>query len=504
MQAVGGRLTARNAAFWLPALLFAAYVLGSYPLMRPGLDVYIHLVRIDDATNGYWAVFWHRLFGVLQIEQALSRALLIHRVQAALTGVLLYLTAYRLLQLVFAELHVDAAVIGLGSWCSALVWGLMHGTVTRPIGSSEQIRQAWLQMYSVNYQIALPLAVFAIAAAMYAGLAPGLPHWRRAGELAAAAAATGAVAVIHAAEVPYMLFALLLAGLLFYRRVWRRWYIAGAAAALLVLLLGLTQSYRLPHGLVVLRSGGVAALAAELQTLGERLVGGLNRGNAGWNLWFWVTAAAALAALRLLWPQLSRIPRRVLLFVLLSALPAAALYVEAVAGLPALVTYPRLAWRFVFASYLFVAPALLLIALLTSDRPRHPLPVLGGLFSLLVTAVLLASYAYEPNRVSYHYAHSMWTALNPQAMFFRLTPAQDTWLTDVERRLAAQPPAEALCTDTATAYRLYFLRGYRTVALPERLTDAMRPPLPPTDCRFPRNGGATLRRLGVGPPPWDE
>jgi hypothetical protein len=504
-MSAGGRRSAIGAAAWLlPALLFAAYVLYSYPMMYPGLDVYIHLVRIDAGSNGRWALFWHRLFELLQIDQALLRALMIHRVQTALTGVLLYLTAAWLLRLVFSSLRVDTALIRLGAWYSVLIWLLMHGTVSRPINGSTRIWQAWLQWYSVNYQIALPLALFAVAALLYGLLAAGLRRAQRAAYLAAAATAAGTTALIHAAEVPYVLFALLLAGLLFYRRAWRRWYLAAAAAALLLLLLGLTQSYRLPHGFVVLQRDGFAALIAEWAAAGRQLTDGLNRGNAGWNLWFWVTTAMALAALRLLWPQLSSLPRRVLLLVLLSALPAAGLYHAWTAGLPALVTYPRLAWRFVFASLLFVAPALLLIAVVQHDRPRRAPLVLSGLFGLLLAAVLLVSYVYEPNRVSFRYARSLLFALDPQAMYFRLPPAEAAWLADLEARLAAQPPQQPLCTDTFTAYRLYFERGYPAVALPERLTDDMRPPLPPTDCRFPRDGGPVLQQLGVAPPPWGQ
>lgn len=503
MQMPRNRPNPTAVADWLPALLFTAYVLLSYPMMYPGLDVYIHLVRIDAGTNGSWAEFWHHVFGVLQIEHALTQALIIHRVQTAAAGLLLYAAADRLLRLAFAQSAAAAPLIRPAAWLSVLVWALMHGTASRPINSPLRVWQAWLQWYSVNYQIALPLAVFATAALLYGVLAPAVSRRLRAAHLAAAVPAALAVAVIHAAELPYILFALLLAGVVFFRRTWWRNYLVALGVGMLLLLFGLTQSYRLPHGLIVLQEGGVTALRDEMRTVGRQLVTGLNRGNAGWNLWFWANLAMAAAAWRLLGPQLSA-ARRLLIFVVLSAVPAAALYSEWTAGLPAMLTYPRLAWRFVFASFLFVAPALLLIPVALRARPPQRAPlVLTGLFGVLLAAVLLASYTYEPERVSLRYAKSMLLALNPAAMSFHMQPQQEAWLDELQIRLAAQPPQQPICTDMATAYRLYFDRGYRAVALPERLTDDMRPPRPPDDCAFPRDGGAVVRQLGMTPLPWD-
>jgi len=493
----------------LPGMLWVAYSLLSYPLMYPGFDVWIHLasMEFEGRRQDIWHQAWGAIFTVFGLESYFTKAKLIHSTQLLITGGLLFVAARWLLQLVFAGRQLAPAALNLAAWLAVLVWAIMHGTNSSPIGSGIDMWHGWLQRYSVNYQVALPLYVFAVAALLY-GLFGHLVHHQalqRWPYLVAAVLATFGVAALHAAELPYVLLVVVFVGVLWMRWAWRWYYVAAVLALLALLWVGLQFSHRLPTGFMVLAQSGPAALLEQVYANGVRMVGGLNRGNASWNYWYWVSLVLAGGAWLILW-RLPRVPTRghqlrMAGLVLASALPAAMLHFTWTAGALAMVTYPALAWRFTFSSLLFLGPAMALLALALYWPRAAKLWVQAVLAGALVVAVLLASRQTETNWVSYQYARGVALSLSPQHMRFGLQPDQQKWLNDVHSQLLANPPEQLVCTDMFTAYYLFFVKGYDNVVLPRRISRFIDKKRREGECRFPRDGG-DLQRLNLGPVPW--
>jgi hypothetical protein len=501
------------ASFLFPACLWIAFALASKPFMYPGLDVWIHIGTMlnEGRRQDTWHLMWGGIFDALSTVDPFIQAKLVHTTQILILGFLLYVAARWLLMLTFAKNSITPAQMNLAAWLAVLVWVLMHGTVSSPIGSVFRIWFGWLQWYSVNYQLALPLYVFSISALLF-GLfghrVQPMQTTTKWGYVLVATLATLCIAVLHAAELPYVMFAVLLIGFVWFNGAWWRYYILGFMALIGLIALVLEISHRLPTGLEVLIKKGPAALIAQIESNGMLMVNGLNRGNASWNYWYWVGLALGCAAFLIIWRQNSNPSDRnhslrMVALVLGTALPAAMLHFKWTAGVLAMLTYPDLAWRFTFSSFLFIGPSLVLLALAVKWPHLGRLWVQMWLAGGLVLAVLLASRQTEVDRVSYQYARGVALSLSSQHMRFGLEPHQAAWLDDVHNQLLTNPPEQLLCTDMFTAYYLFFVKGYQNVVLPSRISMFIDHRRREGDCKFPRSGGEHVQLMNVGPLPWN-
>ena len=494
----------------IPAFFLAAFALASHPFMYPGFDVWTHLALMsfeDDATTP-WHILWKTIFEWAQVEGPFLRAKWVHSTQIILMGGLLFFAARWLLQLAMAGCVVRRSSLNLAAWLAVLVWVLMHGTQSTAVNADTPVWYGWLQWYSVNYQIALAFYVFGAAALLFAFFGS---HVRPTGFVAwpyglAAGLAFVGVAVLHAAELPYVLFAVLWMGLLWMRWAWRWYYLAGLVGIGLVSVLGLQFSYRLPTGLLVLIQDGPAALLTQIHAHGQRLVEGLNRGNASWNYWYWVTGYLSVLSAWWVWRQPASAQRglrmRLILWVLLSALPAAMLHFKWTAGLLAMITYPELAWRFTFSSLLFIGPSLMLLLIAHHWHKTMQIGAMLGLAASLVLGVLMASHKTETHSVSYLYARGLINSMDSNHMRFGLSPTQAAWLDQVHSQLTKEPPTRLLCTDMFTSYYLFFVKGYEQVVLPWRIGRFIDSKRFEGKCKFPKDGGAWLNDHKLTPTPW--
>jgi hypothetical protein len=498
----------------VPLAIAVAYAIFSSPMMFPGFDVWIHLVGIefDGRREDLWYQILSSVFTLFVITDPFTQAKLVHSVHIVLACFLVFWGARWFLLLADRDRSTSVTAINFLAWFAVLVWLLMHGTVSAPIGDPTQVWSSWTQWYSVNYQIALPFAIFSVGAFTY-GLRPidtsgssqtslilRLPYF-----LLSAFAAIG-VAALHAAEVPYITFGIAMAGVLWYQRAWHRAYVALLVLVAIGIGVGLAFSYRLPEGVLILQREGLSALLRKIAEYGLAMTqGGLNRGNSSWNYWYWTNLLISLGILFVtLHPNTAtkkHLDWRAPCFVAVSATLAAMLHFELTAGLLAMVTYPALAWRFSFSSFLFLAPPLLLMAI-AKTYPKLSASLLTGLAIALIALVLGASRLFESNWVSYQYARSLAMSLSTNDMRFGLTPSQSKWLSEVHNRLTTTPPAEMVCTDMFTAYYLLFVKDYHNVVLPPRISNKVNRFRLQRDCDFPKDGG-DIKSLGLGPVPWN-
>ncbi len=491
---------------WVPLALLIAmvgFVLGSYPMMRPGLDIWWHLGMIDAPAQADPVVFpalriawhhaWHQLFVWLAVDDVFVRALLIHRTQFLLTVLLLALSAYLVMRVMTRSLALPRASLWTAALLAAPVWLLMHGTYSAAHGGGEGAQRvlSWIQWYSVNYQISLPLNLAAAACGLYAAGA-GVEGWRLvvAGLGGLVLAALGALA--HAAETVYLLFFLGFLALIYLRqRLLRPKTLLLMGAVLSLVGLALAQSYVFPALLTRLLSGEFGGLLDETWRLGRELVDtGHNRWQTGWHAMHGVGVVALGVGTALAWWLARRSPAgaldwRPFVFVALTTLLPAALASAWGAGLFAQITHRNIMWRFAFASYLFVA--LPLLALVCSEWLARRAP--AGARQLLSVAITVVACGLaigvshrEPRQPAESFARSLWQSLDPAAMHFGVTPQRRSELSALAARWREQADAQPVCTDLFTAYQLFFVERYRAVRLPPALSYLPGYQTGPTPC----------------------
>lgn len=490
--------------------LSVLFILNSHPFMFPGYDVWWHMGAIDTAhlSDAQGSRYWHKLWNVALswVPEAgfFDRALIVHRVQFLLSVALVGLSGYWVLRATFHRSSVHHGEQLVLAWVGVLVWLFMQGTQSETVygGRESATVMAWMSWYSINYQIALPICLTAGAALLYAVAMP-LSTWHRVVMLVISAGGLLLTALIHAAEVPYFLAAAAVVGVLYVRG---RREMLGTMLLLVVVAggvyIGLRHSYRAPELLHLAIQGEWSTLANLIAQSGHYLVTeGANRSTTGWNTLYTLSALLLVASLPLAWRLRPSVALRPMLFVLLTGLMPLMLLFQWSAGLLATITYASLAWRFAFASFLFLAVPIFL-ALLGQLLPSRFKP-----WSQVAAAVLFAVLVYSHSRwvdrlqVVNTFALSIVQSISPRNVHFGLSSEEQSALDAMHARLIHSPPGKPLCVDVFSAHYLFFVKDFRAVYVPGKVNRLPTVQHKQHDCVFPRNGG-DLVALGIQQPPW--
>jgi hypothetical protein len=353
-----------------------------------------------------------------------QKALIIHRTQTFLALTLLLSAAYLLLATALKSLDKHAK-FQLATMAVA-IWLMMHGTYSSPAGEPHHSARhvlSWLQWYSVNYQIALPMFFFGSATLLKAVTATQLRQavWWSALTLVTAYL----IARIHAAELVYFLF---VAGGIFviYVLPKQRWYVLLLTAALLLvaLKLGLMFTYRQPLILELLHPSRWVELVAKMNEFGHLLVGNnINRSETTWHSLYTVGLLAAVGSI---FGAKNKETVQLALLLVFSSLLAIGIQVHHSAGLLALVIGEYVTWRFGFSTLLFLVIPLL-VGVWLERRPHTDSPLRTSVLALGVPAgllVLVALYSrfFEPLHPAYNFAKSVLFSLDPVLGHFPINP----------------------------------------------------------------------------------
>jgi hypothetical protein len=148
-------------------------------MLYPWYDFHFHLEIITNNAlhaNSFWHFLWAQVFAALHTpDEPTVRALIIHRTQTLMTLGLLLASAYLFMGVAFQRLGTHTKIQLAAT--AVLFWLVMHGTYSSPPGQRHILHvMSWLQWYSVNYQISLPMFVFGSAALLKAVTSTGLKH----------------------------------------------------------------------------------------------------------------------------------------------------------------------------------------------------------------------------------------------------------------------------------------------------------------------------------------
>jgi len=468
-----------------------AFIFKSYPMMRPGFDVWWHLGMIDaphlanpDAfptSRILWHHFWHKILSALEIDDIFDRALFIHRAQLLATSVLITLAAYLTLRSVLHKLAIPKIDILLSAVLATVAWFLMSGTAStaRDGGPEAFFVQSWSVWYSLNYQISLPFYFAGTACILYAKTAAITPSRQILAAVTGGAFIT-VCTLAHAAETAYFFVCIVLLGFIFIRGKFSIRILAILLPALIFAAwASLQQSYVKPELVGLAFSGDWTSIWKKLDYFGSILVNGkVNRMDTGW------TALHSLSLILLIAIALaskfreagdisvSGIDRRALVFVIATSLMPLALFFSLSAGLFAMMTHLYIAWRFSLASFLFVGlslPALLYVQQSGTRFGAIRQWVIAGITLAFISIGVALSYQTAKLQPSYRYLSSLKSSLNEEKSYFGLQPKQHKELSALAESLRQRNSSAPLCTDIFTAYYLFFVERYHQVALPQAL-----------------------------------
>lgn len=504
-----------NPIAWFVAVagVSGLFIWNSYPFMFPGYDVWWHMGAIDAADHDgwkgsgkryVWHAAWNEVLSWFPAASFFDQSLIVHRTQFMLSASLVGLSGYWVLRAVFHRTNLSRGGLLLLAWLGTLVWFVMHGTYSAAVfgGRESAAMMSWISWYSINYQIALPTALLASASLLYAVSLP-LGLVRRLLMFTASGVALTITAMVHAAEVPYFLFSATLIAGLYLRGRQALW------ASFVLLLVGwlgvylaMTYSYRTPELLRLLVQGDWWVLLERVDRYGQYLVDrGANRSITGWNALYTVGASALALSLLVAKRLPQQVSTRPIWFVLLTGCMPLMLLFQWSAGLLAMVTYPNLAWRFAFGSFLFLGIPVV-VGMLAIALPARKKAWGISFFILALGAGLFAqTHWLDRNRVIAHFVDSLVQSVDARQMRFGLTAEEDAALDAMHTKLLSVSLDQPLCTDVFSAYYLFFLKDFRRVYLPGNVNRLPTVEHPKHTCRFPRDGG-DLVALGIEPPAW--
>jgi hypothetical protein len=390
-------------AIGLPALVLAAYLLNTTPLMIPGSDVWLHLISIEYDLDTTWHSIWHVIMNLFGINDLLYLANVIHRTQSLISFALVFISAKLILTVIFHKISTPHVIIIAGSWLAVVFWTVMHGFFAGPIFAS------WFIVFANNYQIAYPAYFLGIATLIYAIHLYSLHKFnlKTVALLAVTVICIIFAGVIHASELPYFILAGIFLILAFFKIRLLPIYIGitSAFAAILYWSFDSLPGIRTPTLFKVLNREPSNEVINAITSIGAETLAS----DYGYNTfnYFFIFAflSTAVVTVLLQFKNNNSTNKRILFFILLSSTPSLLYLTNFGAGLLGMITYPTLAYRFTWSSFLFLGPSILVIYLY-----NHLSKIKWIAFILPLTAVLLIpllSLKFERQQVSYHYVRSL-------------------------------------------------------------------------------------------------
>lgn len=487
---------------WIPFAILTLYLLRTTPLMIPGSDIWLHLINIEHNTGRAWHSIWHAIMNFLGINDLLYLAGFIHKIQSLISFALIYISAKLILEVIFYQSNTPNTVINIGAWLAVIFWTVMHGFFAGPIFAS------WFIVFANNYQIAYPTYFFGVACIIYAAHL----YLRHQQELKPALLISVTIAciiftgVIHASELPYFILACIFLILASFKV-----RLIPAYITILVTFMGLIYvafdsipGTRIPTLFKIINKTSPNEVIQTIASIGQETLAsgyGFNTFN-----YFFVFAFASVIAIIILQKNESITPinQRLILFILLSSTPSLLYLTNFGAGLLGMITYPTLAYRFTWSSFLFLGPSILAIYLYIKFHKFRWIAIAMPLAAL--TTIPLLSWKFEEQQVSYHYVRSLYKTLDASNTRSGFSPERKAWFEDAYIKIIQANFEEPICTDIYTAQYLYFQKNYKNVILPSRRyrgTGIQVDSALYNQCKYPADGGQVLKDLSISHAPWN-
>jgi hypothetical protein len=486
---------------WIPFAILALYLLQTTPLMIPGSDVWLHLIRIENNSDGVWHSLWHTIMNFLGIHDLLYLANFIHKTQSLISFVLIFISAKLILEVIFYQSNTRNTAINIGAWLAVIFWTVMHGFFAGPIFAS------WFIVFANNYQIAYPAYFFGVASIIYA-LHLHILHRQKVKPTLLIAVAIACIiftGVIHASDLPYFILASIFLALAFFQKKYIPIYLAITIVfmALIYTIFDPMPRTKVPTLFKIIDETPPNEFIHAISNIGQETL----TSDYGFNTfnYFFIFAFASVIAIILLQKDKNNIPinQRLILFILLSSTPSLLYLTNFGAGLLGMITYPSLAYRFTWSSFLFLGPSILAIYLYIKLQKFKWVVILIQITALITIPLL--SFKFEEQQVSYHYVRSLYKTLDPSNTRAGFSAEQSEWFENAYTKIVQANFKNPICVDIYTAQYLYFQKNYKNVILPSRRYRGTGIKVDKSlyrQCKYPIDGGTVFKDLGITSGPW--
>lgn len=393
---------------------FIGFVMLSNPMMLISYDIWEHIGIIDKLIRGLdpemhrnlWHKSWAIIFKISKIYDIFEIAIIIHRAQFLITGVLIYYSSKLMFESILyqsnssrtANLNFNNSnhdnIIQSLAISSTLVWFTVIGTVST-------FQQAWIMWYSVNYQITLPILMLAISLLLNIFIInhnDGTFYLK----FSLSILLLALVYFYHAAELAYLVFYIPIFVVIFVSKegILKYWKFIVLVFALLFFAL---QNYtdRKPELIQLLINGDMNSIVDNIRKYGQYNVNGGNRRIANWNEMYILSLLVVIpmmlyANIKKILPQL-----KASLFVLLSLVFCFIPNFIYTAGIASLVSYAEIVNRYYFASFIhLVVPLFVYVFTFNKFKHAHAFVVFACTFCIIF---ILYSYSKTSSNKTYFY-----------------------------------------------------------------------------------------------------
>jgi len=474
--------------FWLLILLTIGAFWFTHPFMKYPFDMYKLQLWIDDfyldpdkvPNTGklYWIYAWAHFFRWLGIgtEEIFERVYIIHRTQIIFIFFSLFYLSYTLAEKLFRQALTKIHALYL-AYTSTLLWFLFFATAS--VGE----HHVWIQWYSINYQITLPMVLLALALTIRILFDP-LDTKKRLLYFFLTLLLLFLVGIVHTMELIYYLLYLITLLLLFYRPVFaiiRRhpllsltiFILFSASMYYLVFYVVPTfthQKVTLIHYLV---NHDFTGLKAKIIHDGHMLLSKFNRSWASVHLLF-PTSLLLWALMLLSQPFAHRLnlpsfDRRFWFFLVITSLFAYIPLNLYTAGVASTLTYLLVAYRFYFSSLIFLALPFTTYYFLYPFFKRKP-----G-YWVVVVFFLEVAICFTLSKVTDRYHHnfaknvaSFFQLFDERASGYQLSAKQRAQIGQILLRYGPKKTLAdtKIFTREDIAFVIRHVYGYRNVYLP--------------------------------------
>jgi len=489
-----------HISWWLPALALITYASQTHPLMWPGSDVWVHLMLIENSGRA-WHDAWRFFASVFGIQDLLALINVIHVAQSAISFLLVYAASRLIFITLFYNSKISPHAINYYSWSALAIWVLMHGFHAGPVWAS------WFVIFANNYQIALPVYIFGIASIIYTGhlIATNADRFNVLFFGSLSVASVLFTAIIHAAELPYFILSISFLIIAFFDKRYLKLYFVTLLLFAAISIVSIEIfSYRKPAFYELLVNQSLTQALMTIQSTGSATLSG----EYGYNTFnYWFLSSFLLLCVSFVFSYMHKgrsTQSKLMFFILLSSIPALMYSTAFGAGLLGMITYPDLAYRFTWSTFLFLAFPL--AALYFTQRFSLPKFMMPALMVVCMASIPILSKFYEQDRVSYQYAISLIKALDSTKTFAGMSSTQQAWLDDAHEQLLQSNLSKPFCTDIFTAHYLYFQKRYQNVIIPRRYmisADLKHDRKLYDRCKFPMDGGFLHHEMGIKTGPWN-
>ncbi len=426
-----------NLINWLLIVISTLLIiLFMHPFLKYPFDMYHHLLWINDYyTNTtlpndsrfFWHYFWSKIFYILHLDNSklFERAYIIHYTQTIISYFSIYYFSFTISKFIIPKTknklswHTIAAI-------ATLIWITIYAT------ASVGYHLVWIQWYSINYQITLPLTFLSFAFLLNTLFNKNTKLKYIYTILLLITTLT--VLIIHSAEFVYFLMYLSLLSIIYIDKIFiflnkNKIITVLIFIGLLLILFNLDKiisliSYRTPKLLVFILNSDFKGLWEYILKDGNTIIHLFNRAKNSFNelmiVSLFLTIPTFLISLKLRKANIINF-RLVLLLIISSYFVLIPLY-QISAGIASILTYKLIVNRFYYSSTIFLIVPIFSYLVLLLFRKEKNLLFLSLLSGIIVLSTFLYSrYAIDTQQNYYKNIQSIKNAWNERKVGFNLS-----------------------------------------------------------------------------------